>query len=344
MREQGRAEMKYEVTVVIPTLNAGKYLEKSLAAIRNQNFDQSKIEIIVVDGGSIDNTRDVAQKYGAKILDNPDVLPNSGILIGLKAAQGKYMIRMGADEIYIDPERLNHVISMFSENPDIKLSVVDQLRTPSDRPLSSVYYNYCGDPFTYFSLRRNGLHLIDSLCKTQKFEKNGTVYKIFFEPGDVYPLADGGSIFDLEYLRTEFPQKINTLEFVSSYSYELIAKTGCIGMIKGDTLIHDMYCNFRQLLKKLKFRVVTNVHYIADSGFMTYSQGNERLSRKKYLYPLYCISVIGPVIDAIKISRDTKRCAGVIHFLASYYVFGQIIGQYALKILHKKPKLKAYGT
>lgn len=336
-------ECKYKVSVVIPTLNAEKYLERSLGAIRNQNFDQEQIEILVADGGSTDKTREIARKYGACVLENPNIRPNDGILVGLQAAQGKYMMRMGADEVYEDPEKLNRSMELFRLFPDVKVSVVDCLKTPADRPLSSAYYNYCGDPFTFFVLRRSSMHMVDCLCKTQQFEQQGEFYKVKFEKGDIIPIADGCCMFDLQYLREKFPAEVNTLEFISSYAHAIVGKTGCMGFVKNETICHDMYCDFKTLLKKLKFRVVTNVHYADESGYMAYSKGQKKIARKKYLYPLYCLSVVGPIVDALKISRETKRNAGIVHFASCYYVLGQIVGQYALKILGKKPGLAAYG-
>ena len=58
------------ISVVTPTLNAGKVLERELESIRIQNYPQDKIEIIIADGGSTDNTLEIAKKYGARIYAN----------------------------------------------------------------------------------------------------------------------------------------------------------------------------------------------------------------------------------------------------------------------------------
>lgn len=56
--------MKPRISVLIPTLNEGKYLEATLFHIKMQK----PYEIIIGDSSSTDNTVAVAKKYGAKIV------------------------------------------------------------------------------------------------------------------------------------------------------------------------------------------------------------------------------------------------------------------------------------
>jgi glycosyltransferase involved in cell wall biosynthesis len=61
------------VSVILATLNSGAILKKSLQSVRSQNYDQSKIEIIVADGGSTDETIEILKKYQALIIpENTD--------------------------------------------------------------------------------------------------------------------------------------------------------------------------------------------------------------------------------------------------------------------------------
>jgi len=60
--------MNYVVSIVIPTLNEEFSIEKTLDAL--QNFDEN-IEVIVVDGGSDDQTLVIAANYNVKILHSP---------------------------------------------------------------------------------------------------------------------------------------------------------------------------------------------------------------------------------------------------------------------------------
>jgi len=89
------------VSIVIPTKNAGAFLENCLKCIKRQSY--KNIEIIIVDGGSTDNTLSIAKKYKAKIfLFDPKLPPDKYAAThrrnyGVKKSKGKYVYYVDAD-------------------------------------------------------------------------------------------------------------------------------------------------------------------------------------------------------------------------------------------------------
>ena len=55
------------VSVIIPTYNSSRTLEKCLESIKNQTY--KNIEIIVVDNNSTDNTKEIAKKFADKAIN-----------------------------------------------------------------------------------------------------------------------------------------------------------------------------------------------------------------------------------------------------------------------------------
>ena len=51
------------ISIVVPTYNEEKNIERCLLALKNQSFPRDQIEIIVVDGNSVDRTREIAAEY-----------------------------------------------------------------------------------------------------------------------------------------------------------------------------------------------------------------------------------------------------------------------------------------
>jgi len=81
------------VSIVIPAKNEEKYLPKLLATLRRQCLRD--FEIIVADAGSTDATRQIAESYGARVVEGG--LPGPGRNRGAAAATGDHLIFFDAD-------------------------------------------------------------------------------------------------------------------------------------------------------------------------------------------------------------------------------------------------------
>jgi dolichyl-phosphate beta-glucosyltransferase len=72
------------LSIIIPSYNEQYCIENTLSAIikyfKNKNYN---IEIIIIDDGSIDNTREVTQKYIKVFADSPEIFPLEKIRIKL---------------------------------------------------------------------------------------------------------------------------------------------------------------------------------------------------------------------------------------------------------------------
>jgi len=86
------------VSIIIPTYNEEKYLEKTLRALENQDCKE-KYEIIVADGGSKDKTLKIAERHKTKIV----ITKKRGIAIGrnagAKVAKGEILIFIDSDTV-----------------------------------------------------------------------------------------------------------------------------------------------------------------------------------------------------------------------------------------------------
>jgi glycosyltransferase involved in cell wall biosynthesis len=86
---------KKMISIIIPTLNEGKYLPKLLASIKKQTYKD--FEVIVSDANSSDSTVKTAKKYKCKIVKGGP--PNKGRNRGADITKGKYLIFLDADVI-----------------------------------------------------------------------------------------------------------------------------------------------------------------------------------------------------------------------------------------------------
>lgn len=106
------------LTVVVPSYNASKYLDFNLQSFLMPSVPE-KLEIIVVDDGSTDDTARIADAYHEKYPDTIKIVHKengghgSGINAGLKAATGKYFKVVDADD-WVDHEALERLLDYIA--------------------------------------------------------------------------------------------------------------------------------------------------------------------------------------------------------------------------------------
>lgn len=123
------------VSVFITVYNAEKYISEALESILMQTY--SNLEIIVVNDGSTDNSLEIINSYEDKRIKVINNKENKGIPfsrnLGLKNANGKYLVIMDADDIST-PNRIEKQVEFMEKNPNIVAS--------------GTFYQYLGKTFS----------------------------------------------------------------------------------------------------------------------------------------------------------------------------------------------------
>jgi glycosyltransferase involved in cell wall biosynthesis len=84
------------VSVILTTKNEAKYIEETLKALKNQSY--RRIEVIVSDACSSDETVEIARKYADKIVVKETNIAG-GRNLGAKHARGEILVFLNADVI-----------------------------------------------------------------------------------------------------------------------------------------------------------------------------------------------------------------------------------------------------
>jgi len=86
------------ISVVIPMRNESKHIDACLASVLAQDYPHERMEVIVVDGDSDDDSLSVLAAYGDRIrvLHNPARIVPSSMNIGIRAARGEIIARVDA--------------------------------------------------------------------------------------------------------------------------------------------------------------------------------------------------------------------------------------------------------
>jgi glycosyltransferase involved in cell wall biosynthesis len=89
---------QHRISVIIPTYNHAQHLGEAIESVLSQDYPD--MEVIVVDDGSSDNTREVTTNYGGKIICVEQ--PNGGCALarnaGLNIATGEYIAFLDSDD------------------------------------------------------------------------------------------------------------------------------------------------------------------------------------------------------------------------------------------------------
>ncbi len=84
-------------SIIIPTFNSANYLPGCLEHVNALDYDKEKIEIIVVDGGSTDNTSEIASSFGAQVIPCDNVSVSNSRNVGAKAARYETLVFIDSD-------------------------------------------------------------------------------------------------------------------------------------------------------------------------------------------------------------------------------------------------------
>ncbi len=107
-------------SIVIVNYNTGKYLEQAIQSVINQSYHDW--ELIMVDGGSTDNSLDVIKRYSAYFswwVSEPDHGQSDAFNKGFSHATGVFYTWLNADDLIL-PGTLEFISTYYNNHPDCK--------------------------------------------------------------------------------------------------------------------------------------------------------------------------------------------------------------------------------
>ncbi|MFA6007709.1 MAG: glycosyltransferase family 2 protein [Candidatus Shapirobacteria bacterium] len=139
-----------QISIVIPTLNSGRILKECLDSIKKQEF--LDYEILIIDGGSTDNTLEIAENFHCQIINNPLKTGEAAKALGFRKSHSKFIALIDSDNILPSKNWLSKMMLPFKD-PEVIGS----------EPISFTYRKNAGyierysallganDPFAFFN-------------------------------------------------------------------------------------------------------------------------------------------------------------------------------------------------
>ncbi|MEM7819415.1 MAG: glycosyltransferase family 2 protein [Candidatus Aenigmatarchaeota archaeon] len=103
-----------KISVIIPTKNEANVIDETLKRVRKCDYPKNKLEIIIVDANSKDETIKIAKKYADKIIieKKPNGKPHA-LNIGIKKASGDIIYFLDADN-WIEKDTIKTLIQSMN--------------------------------------------------------------------------------------------------------------------------------------------------------------------------------------------------------------------------------------
>lgn len=299
-----------KLSYIIATLNSAKVLTNCLKSIAKQNFFQS--EILIVDGGSTDNTLKIAKKYRCRIIKNPLKTAEAAKAIGLKEAKGEFIALVDSDNILPNTNWINKMLLPFKD-PEI---IGSEPISFTYRPKSGYIERYsaligANDPFAFFNGNYDRYSQLTKKWTNLKLETIDypKYLKINIDNNRNIPtIGANGTIFRKKFLNKYFKGHyffdIDILTMAPKPLYFAKVKIG---------IIHSFCESSLQKFIRKQQRRLTDYYF-----YRNFRQYQWTSSNHIFLFSLYSLLIIPSLLDSIRGFFKKSDLAWFFHPLACF--------------------------
>lgn len=110
--------MEELISVIIPTYNRKEFLKNAIESVLNQNYKNK--EIILIDDGSKDKTKEIVFKFPIKYFYQENKGPASARNLGIKKSNGNFIAFLDSDDLWVE-DKLSLQMKFFKKNPEYKI-------------------------------------------------------------------------------------------------------------------------------------------------------------------------------------------------------------------------------
>ncbi|MFZ8855589.1 MAG: glycosyltransferase [Candidatus Nanopusillus sp.] len=122
------------VSIIVPSYNEGKNIKNTLERLIDLEYPKDKLEIIVVDDGSKDNTYEIAKEYEEKynfikVYKKENGGKSSALNYGIRRSSGEIIVTLDADSIPEKDSLIKMLKYMYYYNADIVVPAIQTINT-----------------------------------------------------------------------------------------------------------------------------------------------------------------------------------------------------------------------
>lgn len=309
------------ISVIMATFNSGEILEKCLQSIRSQEYDQSKIEIIVADGGSTDGTVKIIKKYGGKVISENTGSSEAAKAIALKHAKNEILLMIASDNILPNKNWLKKMVSFFDKEPKIAGCYPWQYAHQKKDKILNRYFALFGvnDPVAYFLGKADRQsYLFSDWRLSGEAEDKGEYFLVKFNKNNMPTLGDNGFLIKRKVL---LKAKVDEKHFFHiDVIWDLIVQGYNQFAVVKNNIVHISGEKFWEYFRKRK-KYMENLYLqnISRRRYHLFSPQKDKL--KLIAYSFYSLTLVGPFIDAFRGFLKIPDLAWFLHPIVCFLIF-----------------------
>lgn len=263
------------ISVVIPSFNQGQYIEETLLSVIGQGYPN--LEILVIDGGSTDNTVEILEKYSDKISywhSKKDNGQADAINQGMKLSSGDVVCWINSDDMYL-PGTLLDIGQRFRGLTDKNYLVYGSALTINQVDGRLISGSHLASPFDAFTLTYNDFIVQPSSFWTRKlWQSTGEL-----NPNYHYVLDWDWFIRASKFTEFEYVNK-----FFSVYRFHELHKTSTGGLKRRQEIL--------ELVTKYSSDYWRYLYTEVDTCYVSINKTKKildllRVPKRKLLLPLF---------------------------------------------------------
>ena len=228
----------FKVTVYITNFNYGKYIEQAIQSVLNQSY--KNIEILIIDDGSTDNSKEIISKFASDPKITTLFKKNEGLIAAcntaLYNATGNFIIRLDADD-WLDENIISIMVDHFKNDSALELIFPDYYEVDKAGNITNIFRRH---DFKDVNLHDQSAHGACTMFKTRTLIESGG-YDEYFS------CQDGVDVW-LRYVKKYKVKNINTpLFYYRMHENNLTKKEGAIidnrhKILKKNNNERDIHC------------------------------------------------------------------------------------------------------
>ena len=306
------------ISVILATYNSEDSIEVCLKSLFMQDYPKDKIELIIADGGSKDNTLNIVTNYKHKLIkipeDKQEAEYNKGV--ALSFAKNEILLFIDHDNVLPHKNWLKKMVKPFLENKDI--SGVEVLRfayRASDNILDRYFALIGGvDPVPYYLGKDARLSwAFDKYNLLGESRDMGDYFIVKFEKDKIPTLGANGAMLRrslLKYAKSD-PENF----FHIDINYDLIKKGFNTYAFVKDEIIHYKKTRFIDFIKFLirRKKIMEKQYFesLKKRRYAVFMSSQDKVGLLKFI--VYTVTFIKPLNDSLKGFIKVRDIAWFLH-------------------------------